>query len=149
MIHWFVALSLLLVGTFAAADDERAHVNYMLHCQGCHLPQAEGFAGRVPPMKDFVGYFLHSAEGRDFLIRVPGVAHSALRDREITELMNWLLQSFSADQLPATFAPFTVDEVAALRQDPEPAPETARIEILGRIAADLPSLADELANERE
>ncbi|MGI9203533.1 MAG: cytochrome c, class I [Woeseiaceae bacterium] len=147
MIRWFVALSLVLAGTFAAADDERAHVNYMLHCQGCHLPQAEGFEGRVPPMKDFVGYFLHSTEGRDFLIRVPGVAHSALGDIEITELMNWLLQSFSADQLPATFAPFTVDEVASLRQDPELAPEAARIEILGDIAAALPPLADALARE--
>ncbi len=98
-------------------------------------------------MKDFVGYFLHSPEGREFLIRVPGVAHSALGDNEITELMNWLLQSFSADQLPATFAPFTVDEVTALRQDPESAPDTARVAILGKIAADLPSLANELAND--
>ncbi|MGI9262220.1 MAG: cytochrome c, class I [Woeseiaceae bacterium] len=149
VIRGFVALSLALAGTFAAADDERAHVNYMLHCQGCHLPQAEGFAGRVPPMKDFVGYFLHSAEGRDFLIRVPGVAHSALGDIEITELMNWLLQNFSADQLPATFAPFTVDEVANLRQDPESAPDAVRIEILGRIAADLPTLADALAHQEQ
>lgn len=148
VIRRLLALSLLLAGAHSVADDERAHVNYMLHCQGCHLPQAEGFTGRVPPMKDFVGYFLHSREGREFLIRVPGVAHSALGDSEITELMNWLLRSFSADQLPATFAPFTVDEVTTLRQDPEPAPETARVAILSRIAADLPSLADELANEK-
>jgi len=149
VIPRLLALSLLLTGAHSVADDERAHVNYMLHCQGCHLPQAEGFAGRVPPMKDFVGYFLHSPEGREFLIRVPGVAHSALGDNEITELMNWLLQSFSADQLPASFAPFTVDEVIALRQDPEPAPETARVAILARIAADLPTLADALANEKQ
>ena len=137
----------MFAAVHATADDERAHVNYMLHCQGCHLPQAEGFAGRVPPMKDFVGFFLHSAEGRDFLIRVPGVAHSALDDFEITELMNWLLQSFSAAQLPATFTPFTVDEVAGLRRDPESAPEAARNEILSKIAADLPTLADALAHE--
>ena len=98
-------------------------------------------------MTDVVGFFLHSAEGRDFLIRVPGVAHSALDDFEITELMNWLLQSFSAAQLPATFTPFTVDEVAGLRQDPESAPEAARNEILSKIAADLPTLADALAHE--
>lgn len=140
---------LLLAGAQATADDERAHINYMLHCQGCHLPQAEGFAGRVPPMKDFVGYFLHSPEGRDFLIRVPGVAHSALDDSEITELMNWLLQSFSADQLPASYTPFTVDEVAGLRQKPELAPEAARNEILGKIAVDLPTLADALTHEKQ
>lgn len=149
VISRLLALSLLLASAQALADDQRARVNYMLHCQGCHLPQAEGFAGRVPPMKDFVGYFLHSAEGRDFLIRVPGVAHSALDDIEITELMNWLLQSFSADQLPATFTPFTVAEVAGLRQNPELAPDAARIEILDEIAADLPTLADALAHEKQ
>ena len=78
-------------GAGAGADDERAHVNYMLHCQGCHLPQTEGFPGKVPPIRDFVGYFLHSQEGREFLVRVPGVAQSALSDEEVAELMNWLV----------------------------------------------------------
>ena len=62
---------LLLLCPLAVADDRRAEVNYMLHCQGCHLPNAEGFDGRVPPMKDFVGYFLHSEEGRRFVVRDP------------------------------------------------------------------------------
>ena len=72
----FGAIALLLA-TGAAADDHRAEVNYMLHCQVCHLPQAEGHDGKVPPMKDFAGYFLRFKEGRDVLIRVPGVAHAA------------------------------------------------------------------------
>ena len=63
-------LLLFACGT-ALANDERAHVNYMLHCQGCHLPQAEGMQGRVPPMKDFVGYFLHARGGKSILDKLP------------------------------------------------------------------------------
>lgn len=141
------AIVLLLLSATALADDQRAHVNYMIHCQGCHLAEAEGFAGKVPPMKDFVGYFLHSEEGREFLIRVPGVAQSALGDQEITELMNWLVTTFSAAQLPDEFVPFTVTEVALLRREPERDPATARAAILARIATELPSLENELTND--
>ncbi len=137
-----------VASSIASADDQRAHFNYMLHCQGCHLPAAEGFAGKVPVMKDFVGYFLHSQEGREFLIRVPGVSHSALSDGEIVELMNWLLQTHSADQLPEPYTPFTETEVAQLRQDPEGDPERTRLRILGQIATELPALASDMANNK-
>ena len=133
-------LALFIVGT-ASAEDRRAQVNYMLHCQGCHLPEAEGFAGKVPPMKNFVGYFLHSQEGRDFLIRVPGVAHAALSHDEIAELMNWLVLSFSPGQLPDPFIPYTDTEVATLRDDPERHPEAARRDILAKLAQRLPAVA--------
>ena len=95
-------------------------------------------------MKDFVGYFLHSAEGRDFLIRVPGVAHAAINDEELAELMNWLLVSFSEEQLPAGFTPFTESEVHRLRADAENSPDSVRQEILADIARDIPSLQSEL-----
>lgn len=137
-------LLVLLMGDAALADDRRAEVNYMLHCQGCHLPEAEGFAGKVPPMNNFVGYFLHSDEGRDFLIRVPGVASSALGDAELAELMNWLLQTYSARQLPSAFEPFTADEVGALRSEPVPDPESTRNLILAKLAGEFPAVAAEL-----
>lgn len=140
-----VILTIGLLFTNAAfADDQRAQVNYMLHCQGCHLPGAEGSAGRVPPMNDFVAYFLHSQAGREFLIRVPGVAHAALTDAEVSELMNWLLRSFSKEQLPTEFIPFTVAEVSELRRDVEQSPASARALILADIAADNPLLASEI-----
>ena len=135
---------LLVATSFAVADDQRAHVNYMLHCQGCHLPDAAGHEGKVPPMKDFVGYFLHSEEGRDFLIRVPGVAHADLNDEELAELMNWLLVSFSEEQLPAGFTPFSESEVHRLRANPENNPDAVREKILAGIARDVPSLQSEL-----
>lgn len=139
-----IAILVLVTCGAALADDRRAEVNYMLHCQGCHLPEAAGFEGKVPPMKDFVGYFLHSAEGRDFLIRVPGVAHAALSDEEVAELMNWLVQSFSAAQLPDPYQPYTRDEVAMLRDHPERDPDAARQKILADLATRLPAVAESL-----
>ena len=129
------------------ANDQRASVNYMLHCQGCHLPDAGGLQNEVPRMKDFVGYFLHSQEGREFVIRVPGVATSSLPDDELTELMNWLLLTFSSDQLPEPFVPFSTAEVAALRPELEASPDKTRMRILENIARDFPSLAVELQQE--
>ena len=138
----------MLVASFAAlADDERAQFNYTLHCQGCHLAEAEGFAGKVPVIKDFAGYFLHSQTGREFLIRVPGVALSALDHSEVAELMNWLLRTHSADQLPDPYTPFTAAEVQKLRGDPENDPAATREIILAELAAELPDLASELTND--
>jgi len=119
----------------------------MVHCQGCHLPEAVGFAGHVPRMKDFVGYFLHSQEGREFIVRVPGAANSLLPDDQLTELLNWLLITYSTEQLPEPFVPFSVAEVAALRPELEADPEKTRMRILGRIAQDLPTLAADLEEE--
>jgi len=144
-------LALLLIAAVATAhaDDSRARFNYMLHCQGCHLPNAEGYPGKVPRMNNFVGYFLHSQEGREFLLRVPGVSTSALPNDQLTELMNWLVRTYSTEQVPAEFSPFTVVEVATLRQDPEADPEATRKRILATIAADLPALAGALVTKDE
>ena len=139
-----IAIALLFLSSAAFADDQRAKINYQIHCQGCHLPDALGFPGKVPRMNNFVGYFLHSQEGREFLVRVPGVASSRMSDADITEMMNWLLRTYSAAQLPDNFKPFTVDEVAALRQNQEMNPEATRDRILRQIAVDVPELASDL-----
>lgn len=128
----------------AYAGDERARINYMLNCQGCHLADASGLAGEVPRLKNFVGYFLHSGEGREFLIRVPGVATASLPDDELAELMNWLLETYSSEQLPEFFEPFSADEIAALRAKLESDPGATRSRILRDIAKVLPALAGEL-----
>ncbi|MEO0998657.1 MAG: cytochrome c [Pseudomonadota bacterium] len=138
-----VAAALLTAGALAHADDATARNNYALHCLGCHLPEARGFPGRVPRMNAFAGYFLHSPEGREYLIRVAGVATAQLSNEAITELMNWMLTTYSAEQLPADFEPYSVAEVGALRQRPEPDPYRARAVILARLAAVVPAVADE------
>lgn len=143
-----IAVALLIgVMPVANADDKRARINYMVHCQGCHRADAIGLAGHVPRMRNFVGYFLHSDEGREFVIRVPGVATSSLPDDELTEMMNWLLLTYSPRQLPEPFVPFSTEEVAALRLDLESNPEKTRMRILESIAQDLPPLADDLEKQ--
>ena len=144
MTRRFVIVMAIALIPVAYAGDERARINYMLHCQGCHLADASGLAGEVPRMKNFVGYFLHSGEGRDYLIRVPGVATASLPDDELAELMNWLLETFSSEQLPESFEPFSADEIAALRARLESDPGTTRNRILRDIAKGLPALAGEL-----
>ena len=141
-----ILLALVLMPA-ADADDHRASINYTLHCQGCHLQDASGISGKVPRMNNFVGFLLHSDEGREFVIRVPGVATASLPDDQLAELMNWLLLTYSAEQLPQSFVPFSVAEVSALRSRLEENPEKSRLRILGNIARDLPSLAAELEAE--
>ena len=122
------------------AGDERAWVNYALRCQGCHLPDAMGMQGKVPRMNGFVGYFLHSDEGRRFIVQVPGVSKSTLSDEELSELMNWVLTEFSAAQIPADFVPYTPDEIKQLRTDPEADPLERRGHILAELATTVPEL---------
>lgn len=89
--------------------------NYMLHCQGCHRPDGSGLPGAVPNLRGHVSVLLGSPEGRAFLVRVPGSANAPLSDRELAELLDWLVRRFDPAHLPADFAPYTAAEVARLR----------------------------------
>ncbi|MFK7954915.1 MAG: hypothetical protein AB8B96_02375 [Lysobacterales bacterium] len=126
------------------ADERRAKVNYMLNCQGCHQASAQGLADKVPRMNDFVGYFTRSEEGRKFLIQVPGSATAPVSDEELTELMNWILRTFSGEQLVDGFVPYTVSEVTQLRQHVEPNPADRREAILHELAKHDEDLASKL-----
>lgn len=93
--------------------------NYQLQCLGCHLSQGEG-APRTgtPKMTGFVGNFLRVEGGREFLVRVPGVAQSALSDAQIAELLNWILDprhGMAGASTPADFQPYSATEVAEVR----------------------------------
>ena len=101
------------------SSPQRAHLNYMLNCQGCHGPRGAGVTGGVvPAMENYVGNFLSVEGGREFLVRVPGSANSPLNDAELAELLNWVLWRMSSAQLPRPFLPYTTDEVASYRQQP-------------------------------
>lgn len=101
-------------------DANRANINYMLNCQGCHGQfGGESLDGAVPALKDYVANFLHVPGGREFLVQVPGSANAAISDAALAELLNWILQTQSMAQMPATFQPFTITEVQKLRQNPE------------------------------
>jgi hypothetical protein len=93
-------------------------INYILHCQGCHLVDGAGTVDKVPALKNEVGRFLHVPGGREFLIQVPGSSQSALTDAEVAAVLNWILENFSSGQLPADFMPYTTLEISRYRQPP-------------------------------
>jgi hypothetical protein len=67
-------------------------------------------------MRGVLGQFLKVPGGREFIVQVPGVMNSPLSDRDIANLMNWLLPALAADTLPTPASPYTADEIARLRQ---------------------------------
>ncbi len=102
-----------------AADAPRARsaqTMWMLNCQGCHRADGGGTGVAVPPMPGIVARFLWVPGGREYLIRVPGVATAPLADDSLAVLVNWMLKKFDPENIPGHFTPFTPEEVSSLRE---------------------------------
>ena len=115
-----LALGLALLGPLVWGGDinpQRAQFNYQMSCQGCHAPDGSG-ARAVPRLRDQVGYFLVTEAGREYLVRVPGSATSALGDADLAEVLNWIVQEFAGASVEGPFEPYTPQEVGRLRQHP-------------------------------
>ncbi len=125
-------LAVLALAATAGVASASPEVDYLLHCQGCHLPDGRGKPGAVPSLVDSVGRFASLPGGREFLVRVPGSAQSALDDASLAALLNWMVRRFGP--LPAEFQPFAAAEVARLRRPP-----------LAEVAATRRALLEELA----
>lgn len=108
------ALSLALA---TPARAETPEVNYLLQCQGCHLPDGSGKPGAVPDLKD-LGRFLAVPGGREYLVRVPGAAQSPLSDADLAALLTWMVSRFAPAEQTRDFEPYTADEVGAVRRPP-------------------------------
>jgi mono/diheme cytochrome c family protein len=119
-----VALLLLSAPAAQAAEPDRitqvtgVAEDYARNCQGCHRADGLGAYGSVPRLRDFVGVFTHLPEGREYLIRVPGVVWAMLDDARLTRLVNWMLATYDRAGLSPDFRPYTVEEVAAARRRP-------------------------------
>ena len=137
----------LVLATALPAQAEIPSVNYMLQCQGCHLPDGVGTPGSVPPLTGFVGKFLRVPHGREYLVRVPGSAQSPLSDRELAELLNWLVRRFGPEAIAADFVPFTEVEVAGYRDPPLTHVARMRSELLRQI--ELREMANRVDRNRE
>jgi len=111
----------------------RPQINYMLHCQGCHLADGAGTPGKVPALKHEAGRFLSVPGGREYLIRVPGTAQSALSDLDVAKVLNWILQNFSFDELPGDFVPYSEEEVARFRRKPMADVSAVRAALMAKI----------------
>jgi mono/diheme cytochrome c family protein len=125
---------LVAAGASAEINEQRAKFNYQMSCQGCHAPDGNS-AGAVPALRGHVGYFLASDAGREYLVRVPGSAVSALGDADLAEVLNWIVLEFGGDSVTAAFQPYTAEEVGGLRQNPLPEVIQYRAHLLADIAS--------------
>ena len=120
-MRWLL-LSLILLSPIAPAEPaegingQRAQANYRLNCQGCHLADGAGLAGKIPSLRGIVGSFLAVPGGRQYLVQVPGSANAPLNDTELAELLNWILIGMSREQLTDDFQLYTGAEVAQYRK---------------------------------
>jgi hypothetical protein len=121
------------LGLSCGAGAETPQINYMLHCQGCHLADGAGSPDAVPALRGFVGNFLKVPSGRQYLVRVPGSAQSPLSDADLAEVLNWMVREFGPAEIAADFAPFQPEEVARYRDPPLTDVESVRRELLRSI----------------
>jgi hypothetical protein len=108
----FVLMSMAAPAWASPAQD------YMLHCMGCHGASAQGIPGKVPPLANALSRFMRTAAGRNYVLRVPGAANSALSDEQLAAVLNWLAVTFDAGASQLRPAPFTSAEVARFRRTP-------------------------------
>lgn len=122
-------------GDAAAAGHAVGEGVYTANCAGCHGAAGEGVAGAFPPLAEGHVAELVAAErtylpnvllyGLEGPIQVRGTTYngqmpawSALTDEELSETMNYLMSGWGDDAALPDFAPYTPDEVAALRETP-------------------------------
>jgi hypothetical protein len=90
--------------------------DYVEHCSGCHGMQGNSAPAEIPVLRDRIGYFMCIPEGRDYLIRLPNVAYSAITDdQELADMMNFVVFGLGGNSAPKGTKPYSAQEVARLR----------------------------------
>jgi mono/diheme cytochrome c family protein len=125
------AAATVLAATAARASPQQ---DYVLYCMGCHGPQAEGVPGKVPPLAHALGRYMRSPAGRNYVLRVPGAANSVLSDAQLAAVLNWVAQTFDAEELSGNVPLFTTEEVTGLRHSPLASVLATRREVVTALA---------------
>ena len=114
-----------------------AQSDYIENCGGCHGFDGDSAPADIPVLKGRVGYFMCTKEGREYLIRLPNVAHSRITDpQELADLVNFVVFAIGADSVPKDAKPFAPAEVARLRRDAMTS--ISLIQERAKVVADLP-----------
>jgi hypothetical protein len=113
-----VAAVALCCAIVNAAHAYQPLVNYQLRCMGCHLADGSGQPGRVPSLRRSLVLFSASPAGRNYVVRVPGVAQSPLSDRDTAALLNWMARNLSDLSVPSGFVDYSEGEIHGLRDRP-------------------------------
>ena len=111
----YICLAILLVSFTSVEADSRT--DYLLHCSGCHLADGSGAPDDVPSLRDGLGWIASMAEGRGYLVRVPGSSQAQLNDAELAAVINWVLTEFNSATLADDFKPLSATEVGRARSD--------------------------------
>ena len=130
-----VTLGLVWAAPAAGEDSETdrlAHLDYMLHCQGCHMADGSGLEGTVPSLRDQVGLFLATREGRAYLVQVPGASQALIDDSALARLTNWMVRRFDPGNTK-DFEPYDAAEVGRLRRKPVTNPVAVRRHIVAEL----------------
>ncbi len=108
-------LATVLLATASSADAD-PQTDYLLWCRGCHLANGEGVPPAVPTLVNELGRLAATSEGREYLVRVPGVSQNPLSDERLAAVLNWVMTQFNAETLPDNHNPYTPDEVGTARK---------------------------------
>lgn len=134
-------LALMLVPVKAnAAQSSSPRLAYILNCQGCHLPDGSGVAGKVPTLRGELGKFLWVKGGREYIVQVPGTRDSKLSDAMTATLLNWLIVKMGPKP-PPDFRPYSASEVTRIRVNPLRNAAHTRAELMKEI--------EQLANNKQ
>lgn len=106
--------------TVRAVEIEGPAHDYLLSCGGCHGLDGTGSA-RVPSLRG-VDRLLARPGGRDYVLRVPGVASAPLSDARLAALLDWVFTHFD-NRTPTNF---NAAEVGAARVSPWLDPKAVR-----------------------
>jgi hypothetical protein len=125
-----LAMGILCVSSPEIARAFTPEVNFQLQCMGCHRGDGSGQAGRVPSFRRTLVPLSYLPQGREFLIRVPGVAQAPLSDADIALLLNWMVRHMSDVRIGLRFKDYSAEEVHRQRARPLTGVSAARISVL-------------------
>src|SRR6202521_6096101 len=129
-----LAATATAISALAGAASASPGQDYMLYCMGCHGAEAQGVAGKIPPLAGALARFMRTSAGRNDVLRVPGAGHSALSDARLAAVLNWLAERYGAPDEPRP-APFTEEELALARRGPLADVRAARREVVRNLTA--------------
>ena len=114
--------------TTTMASATRVEYDYVLHCGGCHRLDGTGSA-QVPTLHG-ISRYLDAGDGRQYLVRVPGIAQAPLDDARLADLLNYVLEEFGGG---SASPPFGVAEVRRYRDIPLVDPVALREQLLAEL----------------
>jgi len=133
-----ILAALAITASLVDTADAGPAQDYTLYCMGCHGAQAQGVPGKIPPLAGTLTRFMRTPAGRNYVLRVPGAANSALPDSQLTAVLNWLAEHYRAPNEPPA-VPFTVEELARVRHVPLANVQATRREVIHSLATSGPS----------